>query len=149
MTAETTWPKCPDCKGTGMAMAGDYPTDGMFVTEIPGELKFFEWHVDDKPVAGVLAVIRGVMSKDEKYIVIQIWQMNTKKEHRRKGYMTSLITHMKTCLAGNVKYIITNYYDSTKEGRALLKKLGFEHKDVLLVWRREEYAKGNGEKTES
>jgi len=75
----------------------------------------------------------------EPYFVVYILDMETKKKYRGKGYMDNLLNHLKEFMKGTVKFILTNYHDSSADGRAYLLKRDFVHnkENSQLIWRRD------------
>ncbi len=73
------------------------------------------------------------------YMVVFILDMKTKEKYRGKGYMGNILDAVKRYFGGSVKFILTNYHDSSKEGIAFLKKRDFVHnkENSQLIWRRD------------
>jgi len=143
--AQVTWEDCPDCRGTGLNLPTQ-KVDGLHATEILGKLINYTWEENGRTKATALVVVRVVRNETTKHtqIVLFIWNMNTPKHHRRKGYMSKLISTLKISFEGRVKYMLTNYKDSSKESINFLLKHGFKRLDVLLLWRQEEKEEKNG-----
>lgn len=70
------------------------------------------------------------------YLVIDIENMgvSNKKDHG-KGYMYSNIKVAQKFMSNIVRYIMTNWDDSTKAGRKYLQRQGFKRKNNILIWR--------------
>jgi len=79
------------------------------------------------------------------YLVIAIENMGVShKKDYGKGYMYKIIKSIQTLGRNLVRYIYTNWDDSTKEGRAYLIRQGFKRKKNLLLWENPAHATEHG-----
>ena len=69
------------------------------------------------------------------YLVIDIESMGVshKKDYGKK-YMYETVLVMQRFMDNNVRYIMTNWDDSTKDGRAYLQRQGFKRIKNILLW---------------
>ncbi len=80
------------------------------------------------------------------YLVIDIENMtlqHTSKD-KGKGYMHETITVAKRFMDQSVRYIMTNWDDSTKEGRNYLLRQGFKRDKTILIWENPAHDRGKG-----
>lgn len=111
---------------------------GVYVEAQTGTLMYFRRYVGGRVAATMMVVMVPVFKgKDSKHIVAEIHSMFTKKQHRRKGYMSEVLSAVLGSMQGEVKFAVTNWNDSSKEGRAFLLKRGFERQGVSLFWKRQ------------
>ena len=79
------------------------------------------------------------------YLVIAIVSMGVQhtKDHG-KGYMYEAMQVMKKFMNHMVRYIYTNWDDSTKAGRAYLMRQGFKRDKTILIWENPAHATEHG-----
>jgi hypothetical protein len=119
---------------------------GIYVEPQTGTLLYFRRQVGGR-IASTLMVIMIPVIKDgvSRHIVAEIHNMWTKPRHRNNGYMGELVEAVKGSMRGQVRYIITSWNDSSKQGREFLLKRGFERKGSTLIWRDENWKGGDGD----
>lgn len=139
MHATTRKERCEFCKGVGEIQ--DVIPSGLTVKPEPGQLMYFQWNEEGGRVRSVMTVaIEGIVPPNEpqdKYFIVKIMQMTTKMKYRKKGYMNKILEGVKKFGQGNVKFIVTSWYDSTEMGRKFLMKRGFVREKNILIWRRD------------
>lgn len=113
---------------------------GVFIEPVNGQLIYLHYMDGGKPASTIMAVAIPAQMKTgvtvRRHVVMEIHRMATVSKHQKKGYMTSLIEKMKVMINGQVKYILTNWDDSTDDGRNFLLNRGFERRGKHLVWER-------------
>lgn len=92
--------------------------------------------VEIQKILGQPVVIRPIGEDEAGYIfgtclekkIFTLWHMYVPEEKRRQGYATKMVKF----LMRQFEYISTEIV--TKESKALLRKLQFEHKDGVWFW---------------
>lgn len=137
MNARSKREKCKACGGSGYEDG-----DRLDVLPIPGKSFWLRRYNDHKLVSWAKVRLIPVMKQVGQralpsHMVWEIDYIETKKEFRRKGYASGIVDKMKHAFRGEVKYILTNWRDSSAEARAMLKRCGFTRDGEVLIWKRE------------
>lgn len=96
-----------------------------------GKLYYYVKKSRNTVACSMMVVIRGLPDNTG---VIEIHNVQTKPDFRRKGHASELLSALKVSFAGSIKYIYTSYADSTIAGRKLMQANGFKIRDKKLVW---------------
>lgn len=134
MKATTRVRVCQTCKGEGVIKE----RNGVFFEVLHGKPMWIELYEKDRMVSWAkIRLIPAMNDKTgEKHFVVEIDHIETKKGFRRKGKATKLLDAIKNMCKGEVKFILTNWKESTPESKAMLKRAGFERKGNHIVWKR-------------
>lgn len=132
--AKSTKKPCKKCKGTGEVGV----RNGIWIGEAGGALDL-SLYKNGRIVAEskVVLITCGNPAKDG-HLVVEIYTMWTAENFRRQGAMTQLLDRMKAMYDGKVKFVLSHWRDSTKEGRACLLARGFKREKDVLLWRRDD-----------
>jgi len=116
---------------TIIRMVSEYMRSKGILKGAPNLMGFIDW-VQTKMDPPKNSVIKP-------YFVVFILDMETKKKYRGKGYMDNILNRLKEFMSGTVKFMLTDYRESSTEGRAYLMKRGFVHNkpNGQLIWRRD------------
>lgn len=129
---------CDRCRGIGFEQPEGMK--GFQIMPQPGTPNWLCWYNDrEERTACMFTLVRAIAKNPQdpnKFLHINIHSMFTPEKHRKKGYMSTLLEHVKKMAGGLVKFIITSYDDSSFEGRVFLMERGFFKKDGMLIWER-------------
>lgn len=106
--------------------------DNVEIHVVQGELMYFVYKIEGKVACSAMVVVRGMIDMTS---MIEIHNINTKEEFRRRGAAKRVVEAMKAAINGSVRYVYTSWKDSTKEGRKLMLSCGLEKFKDMLVWK--------------
>jgi len=138
--AKSDWKVCGKCGGSGF----DGPEEGLYVVPVRGQPFYYQFYKKGKVVAQVSIVAIPCVMKDVKsgkqikHITVEIHQMWTLEKHRKQGIMSDMLEKLKAGFQGDVRFVYTNWQDSTTAGRAFLINREFTRNGDILIWDRDD-----------
>ncbi len=147
---------CTGCNGYGEIQ--EKQTEGIRASRVIAETYFFEDLSEGKAKATLEIRVRPVMDefnrpaytaptefglKPKARYFLEIVRMNTKIQYRKQGIMARLLNY--ALMDPKIEFAVSNWDDSTSDGRNFLLSHGFRQSGRDLLWRRDEHSEDRGD----
>lgn len=147
---------CTGCNGHGLIQ--EIQTEGIRASRVIAETYFFEDLSEGKPKATLEIRVRPVMDefnrpaytaptafgmKAKARYFLEIVRMKTEIQYRKQGIMRRLLNY--ALMDPKIEFAVSNWNDSTADGRNFLLSNGFRQSGRDLLWRRDEYPEDRGD----